>query len=302
MNAVSDATFTMLPPRSPIEAAAARAHRNVPRTLTANMRSHSSSGISSYGRRLTRSAALFTSPSTAPMRREQRVDLVGIAHIALLVRTRRDVDGHDLRSPGTQLGGELGADAPPGAGDDDVLAADRHAELLRLLDELGQRVVDVAVRCEHVRQARSEVERPAVEILDAPTCLADHQRARAHVPRVGGIAFEERIDAARGDEGEAERGGAQPPHTAAVEVQLDDAAAVGLDRLSVVGLDAGAHEGAVERRRVEETVRSSLPRYAPPPRTAVNSSRRNGSKIAPAARPSASRTATEVQAKGMPCA
>ena len=232
---------------------------------------------------------------------EERRDLILVADVADLVGAG-EVDTDDLGAAAPQLGGQLGADAPPRAGDDDTLARHGHARSPVFCSSAASSSWMWAFVASTFAKPSAEVQRAAVEVLDAAARLGDHEAAGADIPRVGGVTLEERVDAPRRDVREAQRGGAETAHGAAVHVELDDATSVGLDRVTVVGLDAGAHHRPVERRDIGDGESRSSPSHAPPPRDAVNSSPRNGSKIAPAASPSASRTATDVQANGMPCA
>ena len=175
------------------------------------MRSNSSRGISSYARRFTSSAAQLTSPSTRPTLRKKRGDLVLVTDVADLVGAG-EVDTDDLGSPIPELGGQLGANAPAGAGDHDPLARHGHARSPVFCSSAASSAWMCRVRREHVREARAEVERASVEVLDAAARLGDHQAAGADIPRIGGIALEERVDAPRRDVREAQRGGAETAH------------------------------------------------------------------------------------------
>ena len=114
-------------------------------------------------------------------------------------------------------------------------------------DDRREGVVNPAVARQHVGEAGTEVERPAVEVVDAPAGLGDQQRAGTDIPGVRRVRFEEGVDAAGRDVGEAERRRAQATHGPAVAAQLDDALSERRDRRWVVGLNPGAHERLIER-------------------------------------------------------
>ncbi len=102
------------------------------------------------------------------------------------------------------------------------------------------------LRGQHVGQAGAEVQRAAVEVLDPPAGLGDHQAAGPDVPGVGGVALQEAVDAARRDVGQAQRRRAQAPRPPALRHEGDHAAAERGEGLRFVGLHARAHQRAVE--------------------------------------------------------
>ena len=142
----------------------------------------------------------------------------------------------------SQLVGEGRADASAATRDDDPLAGDGHASA-------AERVVDVPVRGQYVGQPGPEVERPAVERLDPSARLRDQQGAGADIPRVGRVGLQEGVDAAGGDERQAQRRRADAPNAPASASELGDALSERGDRPRIVGLHAGAHERLVEGRR-----------------------------------------------------
>ena len=91
------------------------------------------------------------------------------------------------------------------------------------LDEREQVIVDRAVGRQHVGDTATEVDGSAVEILAAAACLLDHERTGSDIPRVRSVAFEEGVDPACGDVGEAQGGTSEHASTAGVQVECFDA-------------------------------------------------------------------------------
>jgi hypothetical protein len=77
--------------------------------------------------------------------------------------------------------------------------------------------------------------------------LGDHQRPGAHVPGVGGVPFDEGVDAPGRHVGEAQGRGPDAAHGPAPATERHHAPAEGGDLVRVVRLDARAHERPAER-------------------------------------------------------
>ena len=257
----------MLPPPEPIARAAALAQRNDPRTLTANMRSHSARSISSNGRRSTSSAALLTSPSTWPA----PANSDSTCSASLTSQTTSAPGRRSAVTTSAPRARSSAASAAPMPRPPPVTTTRLPATVTRApvrAARARERVVDAPVRRQHVGQPGPEVERPAVERLDPPARLGDQQGAGADVPRVGRVGLQEGVDAAGGDVRQAQRRRADAPNAPATAGELGDALSERGDRPRIVGLHAGAHERLVEGRRrrdVQPVARRAMPlRLAPP--------------------------------------
>ena len=239
----------MLPPAEPIARAAALAQRNDPRTLTANMRSHSARSISSNGRRSTSSAALLTSPSTWPT----PANSASTCSASLTSQTtsapgsRSAVD--HLGASRAQLAGERRPDASPAAGDDDPLAGDGHRRVRSVARAPPARRGCARSIASTLASPGPRLSGPPCERLDPSARLGDQQGAGADVPRVGRVGLQEGVDAAGGDVRQAQRRRADAPNAPATAGELGDALSELGDRPRIVGLHAGADERLVERRR-----------------------------------------------------
>ena len=216
MRAVSDATLTMLPP--PV----AHRRRSGPSTEERTAHVDSEHAVPFVEGDLVERLAINQQGGAVDeaVERsgagEQVGDLGVVADVAHHVGAGQDVGGDDLGVARTQLVRQRRADASSAAGDDDALAAHRHAVASAATSPTidRQRVVNPSVARQHVGAAGTEVERPTVEVLDATTRFRDQQGTGADVPRRGRVRFEKGVDATGGDVGEAQgrasRGSAPP--------------------------------------------------------------------------------------------